>query len=45
MERPAMEAKGFPGSRLDAYRAGITAKTFTFKPVFCVAIATVNPFF
>jgi hypothetical protein len=39
-----MEAKGFPGRRMEAYSAGIMAKTFTFEPVFCVVIATVNPF-
>jgi hypothetical protein len=39
-----MEAKGFPGRRIEAYRAGITAKTFTFEPVFCVSIAAANPF-
>jgi hypothetical protein len=40
-----MEAKGLPGNRLEAYRAGITAKTFTFELVVCEATATVNLFY
>jgi hypothetical protein len=44
MDRPAIDAKGLPGRRVEAYRAGIMAKTLAFEPVFCVSIATVNPF-
>jgi hypothetical protein len=43
MGRPAIGASGFPGKRDDAWRAGITARTFGLLDAEC-AMRFLQPF-